>query len=326
MSRPLRIEYPNAWYHVMNRGRRAESIFISKNDYNTFLELLMESTQIWNLKITAYCLMANHYHLLVQTPDANLSKCMRHINGVYAQRFNRSHQYDGQLFRGRYKSILVDADAYLLELMRYIHRNPLRAGLVDELDKYKWSSHRGYLSNAKKWSWLYKDYVLSILMKDKKQQRRVYRKFMAQEASEEINSIFRKRKLPSFLGTESFVGWVKDKFFNEKTHQEVPESKSLAPDREKIRQVVCKTYGVNEEDLFKVKRGIFNEPRNVAIYLTRQLRGEGLVEICRDYNLKKYSSASSVIERVRERISKDRRFKKRIDLLIAMATKSQTET
>jgi chromosomal replication initiation ATPase DnaA len=104
----------------------------------------------------------------------------------------------------------------------------------------------------------------------------------------------------------------------------VPESKSLAPDMEKIRQVVCKTYGVNEEDLFKAKREIFNEPRNVAIYLTRQLRGEGLVEICRDYNLKKYSSASSVIERVRKRISKDPQFKKRIDLLIAIGTKSQS--
>ena len=101
----------------------------------------------------------------------------------------------------------------------------------------------------------------------------------------------------------------------------MPESESLAPDREEIKPLACKTYRVNEEELLKVKRGIFNEPRNVAIYLTRQLRGEGLIEICRDYNLKKYSSVSSVIERVRERISKDRRFKKRIDLLIAMATR-----
>ena len=151
MVRPLRIEYPDAWYHVMNRGRRGEQIFLEERDYKTFLELLMESAQLWHLRIVAYCQMPNHYHLLVQTPDANLSRCMRHINGVYTQRFNRLHQCDGQLFRGRYKAILVDADSYLLQLVRYIHRNPLRAGIVEELSSYEWSSHRGYLSKSRKW-------------------------------------------------------------------------------------------------------------------------------------------------------------------------------
>ena len=102
MSRPLRIEYPNAWYHVMNRGRRAEKIFLNKTDYTTFLELLIESAEIWNVRIAAYCMLPNHYHILLQTPDANLSRFMRHVDGVYTQRFNRSHHYDGQLFRGRY--------------------------------------------------------------------------------------------------------------------------------------------------------------------------------------------------------------------------------
>jgi putative transposase len=117
MVRPLRIEYPGAWYHVMNRGRRGEKIFLEERDYKTFLELLMVSMELWNLRIAAYCQMPNHYHLLVQTPDANLSRCMRHIDGVYTQRFNRLHQCDGQLFRGRSKAILVDADSYLLQLV-----------------------------------------------------------------------------------------------------------------------------------------------------------------------------------------------------------------
>ncbi len=106
MSRPLRIEFPGAWYHVMNRGRRSEIIFFDKEDYSRFLDLLIEISEIWNANVAAYCLMPNHYHILLQTPDGNISRCMRHLNGLYTQQYNRMHGFDGQLFRGRYKSIL----------------------------------------------------------------------------------------------------------------------------------------------------------------------------------------------------------------------------
>jgi len=107
-----------------------------------------------------FFMVLNHYHVLLQTPDANLSRFMHHVDGVYTQRFNRYHHYDGQLFRGRYKSILVDADSYLLQLVRYIHRNPLQSGLANKLEAYKWCSHNGYVSDAKKWNWLHKDFIL----------------------------------------------------------------------------------------------------------------------------------------------------------------------
>ena len=111
MSRPLRIEYEGAWYHVMNRGRRSDRIFESRNDYLMFLDLLKEAAELWDVRISACCPMSNHYHLLIHTPKGNLSRCMRHINGVYTQRFNRTHGCDGPLFRGRFKSILVDGDS-----------------------------------------------------------------------------------------------------------------------------------------------------------------------------------------------------------------------
>ena len=326
MSRPLRIEYPNAWYHVMNRGRRAEDVFMDDSDYNTFLGLLMDAMELWNVRIAAYCLMQNHYHLLVQTPDANLSRCMRHINGVYTQRFNRHHRCDGQLFRGRFKSIVVEADSYLLQLLKYIHRNPLRVGIVDKLDSYEWSSHKGYISKAKKWVWLHKDFVLSMLSENRREQRMIYRKLMAETDSQEIIRIFEKKKLPTILGTESFINWVKDSFFEKKKHKEIPESKTLAPSSDKIKQIVCQSYHVQNEDLLKSRRGTCNEPRNVAIYLTRQLRGENLDEICREYGLKKYSSASSVIERVKGQISRDRQFRKHVEAMRLKFIKSQTET
>ena len=136
MSRPLRIQYQDAWYHVMNRGRRGEDIFIDEKDYQLFLKLLQEASKQWGVNITAFCLMSNHYHLLVQTPLANLSRFMRHIDGVYTQRFNRKHKLDGQLFRGRYKSILIGEQNYILELIRYIHFNPVKAGIVITPDTY----------------------------------------------------------------------------------------------------------------------------------------------------------------------------------------------
>ncbi len=127
MARPLRIEYPDAWYHVMNRRRRGEDIFADDQDYIMFTDLLRETSEIWNVRVAAYCLM----------PNANISRSMHHLNGVFTQRYNSRHQYDGQLFRGRYKSILIDTDSYLLQALRYIHRNPVRAGLVEMIDAYR---------------------------------------------------------------------------------------------------------------------------------------------------------------------------------------------
>ena len=323
MSRPLRIEYPGAWYHVMNRGRRAENIFPGKEDYQKFFELLKESSEMWNVTIAAYCLMPSHYHMLIQTPDANLSRFMRHVDGVYTQRFNRLHGCDGHLFRGRYKSILVDEDAYLLQVIRYIHRNPLEAGLVDKLDAYEWSSHKGYISRANKWDWLSKDFVLSMLTMNKRQQRRAYRQFVAKENTEEIVRVFEGKRLPSLLGSDRFIDWVKDRFFKEKDHEEVPDSRGLAPDREKIKETVSRFYQVNQDDLLKSKRGVFNEPRNVAIYLSRLLRGDRLNELGRDFDLKRYSSVSTVLQRTKAEMSRDRKLRQRVERLKTILIKSQ---
>jgi REP element-mobilizing transposase RayT len=113
MSRPLRIEYPDAWHHVMNRGRRGESVFRKDEDYLAFIEVLKDAVDMWNLRVGAYCLMGTHYlYVLLQTPDANLSRYMMHIDGVYTQYFNRSHGLDGHLFRGRYKSMLIGINNY----------------------------------------------------------------------------------------------------------------------------------------------------------------------------------------------------------------------
>lgn len=216
------------------------------------------------VRIAAYCLMANHYHMLINTPRGNISRCMRHIDGVYTRRFNRSHGFDGPLFRGRFKSILVDGDSYLLQLVRYIHRNPVTVGVVKSLEQHPWSSHKGYLSSAKKWDWLYKDFILSMLSDEKEAQLRAYRDFMKEGDSEEIARVFDRKRWPAFLGDEKFAGWLQARFFECKRDVQVPESAELAPEIDRIKREVCSYYRVEPSELLKCRRGSFNEARSMG--------------------------------------------------------------
>ncbi len=326
MSRPLRIEYPNAWHHVMNRARREETLFKDKLDFQQFIGILQEATDLFNLNVAAFCLMPNHYHLLLNTPDANLARCMRHINGVYTQRYNVRYDCDGALFRGRYKSILVEADQYLLQLVRYIHRNPLKAAIVERLDQYAWSSHKGYISKAKKWDWLHKCFVLNQLMAQKSDQLRIYKQFVALDDDDGLLRILERPYLPSIMGDKNFMAWIKGRFFEKKIHQEVPASKGLAPDNGTILHTVARFYRREPKALTDSRRGVANEPRDVAIYLIRTMRAVPLQHIGDIFHLNRYSSVSSVVYRVKTRIMKDRKFENRVRKIKSNLLKGQTKT
>jgi len=324
MSRPLRIDYPNAWHHVMNRARRGQDLFVVKADYQQFIDLLQETAELFNVNVAAYCLMPTHYHLMLQTPEANLSRCMRHLNGVYTQKYNVNHVCDGSIFRGRYKSILVGADSYVMQLVRYIHRNPLEAGLVKRLDRYAWSSHKGYISTAKKWSWLYKEFVLQMLAEQVSSQIRIYRQFMAQQQDKDLIRVFERKRKPSMLGSNEFISWVKDRFFKKKIDKEIPASKGLAPDTERIISEVSRHYEANSGELTEVRRGLENEPRDVAIYLIRSMRSDPLMRIGARFGLTQYSSVSSVVMRVKTKLRKDKKFKERLAYIENKILKGQS--
>ena len=315
MSRPLRIEYPGACYHIMNRGRRSESIFLDETDYLLFIDLLIEISEMWNLQITAYCLMPDHYHLLVQTPDGNLSRCMRHLNSLYTQRYNRRHGYDGPLFRGRYKSILVSNDSYMLQLVRYIHRNPLRAGIVSEMQKYPWSSYRGYLSFAKKWDWLRKDEIFNMITSPKRGRLKAFTAFMQQEDTAELTRLFSKRNLPSLFGPGDFINQIRERYYLKKNSYEVPESRRLAPEPEAIIGAVCQYYKVEFDDLLNTRRGVFNTPRNVAIYLLRHIRGDELNSIKELFQINTYSTVSSNVQKIAHLKTTDKKTRKDIQAI-----------
>jgi putative transposase len=160
MARPLRIELAGGLHHVTSRGDRREAIYLDDQDRAEWLGVFGEVCDRFNWRCHAYCEMTNHYHLVVETPQANLSKGMRQLNGVYTQRFNRRHGLAGHLFQGRFKAILVERDAYLLELARYVVLNPVRAGMVSEVSAWQWSSYRAMVGLASSPPWLETDWVL----------------------------------------------------------------------------------------------------------------------------------------------------------------------
>ena len=161
MSRAWRIEYEGAYYHLLSRGNQGGDIFINKDDRFLFLDTLGEMSERFEMDVYAYVLMSNHYHLLVRTRQANLKKAMHWFGTTYTQRYNRQHFRSGHLFQGRYKSIIVQNDAYLLQLSYYIHRNPLRAKMVKRLADYRWSSYRIYGYGKKTPDWLTTELILS---------------------------------------------------------------------------------------------------------------------------------------------------------------------
>jgi len=154
MSRPLRIEFPGALYHVTARGDRREDIFVDDTDRARLLAVVAQGLMRFDARLLSYCLMSNHYHFVVHTQAANLSLLMRHINGVYSQAFNRRHGKVGHLFQGRFKAILVDRDAYMLEVCRYVELNPVRAGMVAAPSDWPWSSYRAHVGQASGVVWL----------------------------------------------------------------------------------------------------------------------------------------------------------------------------
>jgi len=227
MARPLRIEFPGALYHVTSRGDRREPIYEDDADRTTFLATLAEVLRRFNWTCYAYCLMTNHYHLVVGTPDGNLSKGMRQLNGMYTQASNRRHHRTGHLFQGRYQAILVDRDAYLLELSRYVVLNPVRARMVKSAGRWPWSSFRATVGEAPSPPWLAVEGVLAQFGNRRAPARRRYRKFV--EDGLGGASVWDDLRQQIFLGDERFVTRMQAKLEGTPDAVNIPRVQRRAP-------------------------------------------------------------------------------------------------
>lgn len=245
MARPLRIEFPGAIYHVTSRGNAQASIFLDDIDRSTFLAVLGLTMRRFNVICHAYCLMTNHFHLLLETPDANLSKAMRQLNSVYTQAFNRRHGRVGHVLQGRFKSIVVDRDAYLLELCRYIVLNPVRAGMVKEPGKYPWSSFRATAGLGKKPDFLAVDWILEQFGADRAQARKEYRLFV--KAGLDAESPWNDLKGQCLLGDDPFLEKLFPLLKDKSALQEIPRVQRFA-DRPALEDILHDTEDRTQRD------------------------------------------------------------------------------
>jgi REP element-mobilizing transposase RayT len=228
MSRPLRIEFAGAIYHVTARGNARARIFLDDEDRELFLETLGQTIERFNWLCHAYCLMGNHYHLMVETPDANLAAGMRQLNGVYTQRFNRRHRRVGHVLQGRFKAILVDRDSYLLELCRYVVLNPVRAGMVKRAQGYRWSSYRATAGKTETPDYLTCDWLLSQFAQTRTVACRKYREFVRAGTSGDNPSPWEKLRGQVLLGSEKFVKQMKPVLRRKAALKEVPRDQRFA--------------------------------------------------------------------------------------------------
>jgi len=203
MARPIRIEYAGALYHVISRGDRREDIVVDDEDRLIWLEVFSQVCYRFNWRCHAWCLMDNHYHIVIETIEGNLSQGMRQLNGVFTQKTNRRHGRVGHVFQGRFKAILVQKDAYLLELSRYVVLNPIRAGMVTDLLDWEWSSYLAMMGGVSRSDWLETDWILNHFGGSKESAVINYENFIREGIG--LSPIWNALKRQVFLGDKAFV-------------------------------------------------------------------------------------------------------------------------
>lgn len=316
MARPARIEYEGAFYHVMNRGNRKDNIFLDDNDREMFCKILGNVENRYGIIIYLFVLMSNHYHILLETPFSNLSRAIQRLNGDYALYFSRRHKIPGHIFQGRFKATLVEKDAYLLELSRYIHLNPLRAGLARKPEEYKWSSLPSYIKGRSNLPFiLHWDWILSIFGKTRSVALKRYKEYVY-GGIRKCNNPGRDATGGWILGSER---WAKEisKKFEDSSSDELSGVKPL-----KIRipvslmeKHICNEFGVGRDEFRK--RIYDNRIRMAVMYLTVQYCGLPLREAGQRYGGVSYSAVGKAIGRFRARLAEDSELSRHINNIIS---------
>ncbi len=308
MARPLRIQYPGAFYHVTARGNEKKAIFKSNSDRLQFIQYLELSYERYDAIIHAYCLLDNHYHLLLETPQGNLSQIIQYINGSYSSYFNTRHKRAGHLFQGRFKAILVQKDVYAQELSRYIDLNPVRAGLVTLPFDYRWSSCHFYVGRNDKPDWLQTDFILGCYGNKEKLAQTNYYNFVQDGLQTNINNPLKETLASTILGTPEFI----DNILKNIDEQDINDT-----DLPAVRQIVAKP-SLNKikhtvESVIGKSHPLYSK---FSIHISHQHSGLSLNEIG-TYFGKNGSTICQSSRRFKQEIVKSQKLKKILDDILA---------
>jgi putative transposase len=300
MTRPLRLDYPDTFYHVLSRGNEKREIFRDDKDYLKFLEILERVVDRFHLEVHAYVLMKNHYHLLVRTREESLSRAIQWLGVSYSVWFNRKHQRSGHLFQGRFKSFLIENERYLTAMCLYIHNNPLRAGIVKRSAHYKWSSYHAYALTDRRYrvSWLSTDVVLAICGGSRREFLKAQRLSFAEEGN-----LLDGLRHGLYLGSAEFSEECIQRG-KEEGHREKPQFRSLLRDKDIgiLAVEILERLGEKEPDSM-LKSGKRRRPnRDLAIYILYQLGVYRNDEIGEVFKVR-YTAISGAVKRAREYLS-----------------------
>jgi len=317
MARPLRIEYPDAIYHVISRGIRKDNIYYENKDKDKFLYKLKETKEKYNLKIFSYCLMENHYHLLIRTPKSNLTKAMHYLNASYTNWFKSKHEIVGPIFQGRYKSILVEDESYLLTLSSYIHLNPLRAGMVEYLKDYKYNSYNEYINKTEN-NLVDKNLLLSKFEDIERFKKFIYEWYEHNKdwQNDDDNEKELREKIygvNGFLGSKNFADRILKKHKKNNKKKKYDEYSNISNNeikKEDIEKIMIKKFKIKKSRLYSKSYG--NDYRNMFIYLLKKYTDLKLKEIGLMFDIK-YKSVSKQAKRFEKKINKNIKLKNKYE-------------
>lgn len=315
MARPLRIEFPGAVYHVTSRGNERRSIFRSDTDRKAFLRFLATATRRFGWSVTAWVLMSNHIHLVIQTPEPNLSRGMQWLNGSYAAWFNHRHDRSGHLFQGRFKAFLIEKESYFAEVLRYVVLNPIRAGIVQQLETYRWSSYRATVGLDEAPDWLDINAALTAFSNDRSDAHARFREFVL-DRMESSDRLWDLVTNGMYLGSEDWTKRMRSVVEAHPRSTDHPKQQR-AVGRPRMHAVIAAVARAAGEcaDTVRSKRG--NVLRRLAAWLGWH---EGLItlrSIAASLRLRSEGHISSLIRRCEEEFSWNSTLLAHLDLALA---------
>lgn len=331
MARPLRMEFPGAIYHITSRmlgnwNKAPSRLFVDDQDRSRFLDQLGERVQDFEIRLYLFTLMSNHFHLLLETPQANLSRFMHALTTAYTVYFNRRHRRHGHLLDGRFKAKLVEGDEYLLKLSRYVHLNPVQTGAmkqkpirerIDALRRYRWSSYPGYIARRQPMEWVAMAPILAMMNGSNRQRQATYRKFVESGLAQDDQELLEAMKQsPLAIGGERFQGQILEMY------QQMSSTKSQREDvsfrrmikplaTEKVLEIVAKRMGVRVEEFKRRRRGSYW--RAVAAKMLCRFAGLHQRKVAKELGMSSGSAVSRQLTALRQRLPKDKKLSKQLE-------------